>query len=102
MEMKDLGYTYDTAESMPTKSNKNEKHYPTIRLEKSLPEGLMSKDVGDEIEVKVLCRIASKSINESGGKKMQCVTLDCLKMGIDKTTKSKKGVVNQNAQSYME
>ena len=102
MEMKDLSYTYEAPSVAKETSAKNEKHYPTLRLEKSIPMELMSKDVGDECEVKLVARISAKSINEDMGKKRMSVTLECLKMGYEKSTKTKKKDVNNNAQSYME
>lgn len=101
MEMKDLGYTYDTTEMGPTSPDKKTKHYPSLRLEKNVPASLMSKDVGDEVELVIKAKIIEKIARTDAKDKRVTISLDVLSMGYEgKPTKKKE--VSSGSQSWID
>lgn len=86
MKMIDMGKKMDNekciAESPSGSGEKNKLSYPSFSLYDIVPDSLFKKDIGDEVELKLVCKLTRKAINENTDKSNKDLAFDILKLGI--------------------
>lgn len=101
-KMYDVGHKMSEDMAMPTKENKNKKHYPSLHLSDEEFPALKGKDVGDKLSVMMDCVIAGYDMNQSQGQKKKVdYRLEIHRMGeegeikmyraLEKATEGKEG-----------
>ena len=69
MSLMDMGWKpkkTDMPETAPSNVGEDKMHYPSLYIDKKVPQELLDKDVGEMCRLEVVGRIKSKSIDERG------------------------------------
>ena len=84
MKMIKMGKKNSVPEAIePSKEEKEKIYYPSINLHDVVPEAIFNKKVGDIFEIKAVCKLTNKSVNESDNRSNKSVGFDILELGVD-------------------
>ena len=77
--LKDMGFK-DSAPA-PTEAKSPKVRYPSLSLDKNIPEELMGKDIGDTCRLELVVKVMGKSINQYSEDKNERIELEIHKCG---------------------
>ena len=75
--IKDMGYKMSGSEIAPSNKGEDKMMYPSLHLDKNIPEEILAKDVGHVCRLEIVAKIVSKSEIDNG----KSVSLEIHKLG---------------------